>query len=73
MSHRHVQVRAQHSKKKCTSERPKYTSERPSGGSGADGWQTSQQSINQFKKKEINPILDKILPIFTMMLKTRVR
>ena len=33
---------------KCTSERPKYTSERPSGGSGADGWQTSQQSINQF-------------------------
>ena len=34
--------------KKCTSERPKYTSERPSGGSGADGWQTSQQSINQF-------------------------
>ena len=33
---------------KCTSERPKYTSERPSGGSGADGWQTSQQAINQF-------------------------
>ena len=48
MIHRHVQVRAQHSKEKCTSERPKYTSERPSGGSGADGWQTSQQPINQF-------------------------